>query len=73
VGRGGNGSGPSDSRLTAKIRPGLFSKRTVRSEMDDGDRVAGFSPLLRPAEVAALVPAAGELAGDKGCGGSAGS
>ena len=40
--------------------------------MDGGDRAASFGPLLRPAEVAAPVPAAGELAGDKGRGGSAG-
>jgi hypothetical protein len=37
--------------------------------MDDGDRAAGFGPLLRPVEVAAPVPAAGELTGDKGRGG----
>jgi hypothetical protein len=40
--------------------------------MDDGDRAADFGPLLRLAEVAALVPAAGELAGDKGREGSVG-
>jgi hypothetical protein len=40
--------------------------------MDDGDRAAGFGPLFRPAEVAAPVPTAGELARDKGRGGSAG-
>jgi hypothetical protein len=40
--------------------------------MDDGDRAAGFGPLLRPAEVVAPVPVAGELTGDKGRGGSAG-
>jgi hypothetical protein len=40
--------------------------------MDGGDRAASFGPLLRPVEVAAPVPAAGELAGDKGRGGSAG-
>jgi hypothetical protein len=39
--------------------------------MDDGDRAAGFGPLLRPVEVAAPVPAAGELTGDKGRGGGA--
>jgi hypothetical protein len=40
--------------------------------MDDEDRAASFGPLLRPAEMAAPVPAAGKLTGDKGCGGSAG-
>jgi hypothetical protein len=34
--------------------------------MDDGDRAAGFDPLLRPAEVAALVPAAGSLPETRG-------
>jgi hypothetical protein len=68
----GGGIGPSDFRRTAKIRLGLFRKRTVQSETDDGDRAASFGPLLRPAEAAAPAPAAGELAGDKGHGGSAG-
>jgi hypothetical protein len=36
--------------------------------MDGGDRAASFGPLVRPAEVAAPVPTAGELAGDKGAG-----
>ena len=40
--------------------------------MDGGDWAAGFCPLLQPAEAAAAAPAAGELAGDKGRGGSAG-
>jgi hypothetical protein len=40
--------------------------------MDGGDRAASFGPLLRPAEMAAPVPAAGKLARDKGRGGSAG-
>jgi hypothetical protein len=40
--------------------------------MDGGDWAAGFGPLLRPAEMAAPVPAAGELAEDKGRGGSVG-
>jgi hypothetical protein len=40
--------------------------------MDGRDRAASFGPLLRPVEVAAPVHAAGELAGDKGRGGSAG-
>jgi hypothetical protein len=56
-------------------RPRLGSgylKGTVRSEMDGRDRAASFGPLLRPVEVAAPVHAAGELAGDKGRGGSAG-
>jgi hypothetical protein len=41
--------------------------------MDDGDRVAGFGPPLRPAEVAVPVLAVGELTEDKGRGGSMGS
>jgi hypothetical protein len=40
--------------------------------MDGGDRAASFGPLLRRAEMAAPVPAAGKLAGDKGRGGSTG-
>jgi hypothetical protein len=40
--------------------------------MDGGDRAASFGPLLRPVEVAAPVHAVGEVAGDKGRGGSAG-
>jgi hypothetical protein len=40
--------------------------------MDGGDRAASFGPLLQPAEAAAATPAAEELAGDKGRGGSAG-
>jgi hypothetical protein len=40
--------------------------------MDGGDWAAGFGPLLQPTEAAAAAPAAGELAGDEGCGGSAG-
>jgi hypothetical protein len=36
--------------------------------MDDGDRVAGFGPLLRPAEVAALAPAAGSSPKTRGAG-----
>ena len=40
--------------------------------MDGGDRAASFGPLLRLAEVAAPVPAAGELTRGKGHGGSAG-
>jgi hypothetical protein len=40
--------------------------------MDSGDQAASFGPLLQPAEAATAAPAAEELAGDKGCGGSAG-
>jgi hypothetical protein len=36
--------------------------------MDDGDRAAGFGPLLRPAEVAAPVPAAGSSPETRGAG-----
>jgi hypothetical protein len=36
--------------------------------MDGGDGVAGFCPLLQPAEAAAAAPAAEKLAGDKGAG-----
>jgi hypothetical protein len=39
--------------------------------MDSGDWAAGFGPLLQPANTAAAAPAAGELAGDEGRGGSA--
>jgi hypothetical protein len=40
--------------------------------MDGRDRAASFRTLLRPAGMAAPIPAAGKLAGDKGRGGSAG-
>jgi hypothetical protein len=40
--------------------------------MDGGDGAAGFCLPLRLAEAAAPVPAAEELAGDEGRGGSAG-
>jgi hypothetical protein len=40
--------------------------------MDGRDLAAGFCFLLQPAEAAAAAPAVGELAGDKGRGGSAG-
>jgi hypothetical protein len=40
--------------------------------MDGGDRAGSFGPLLQPVEEAAAAPAAEELAGDKGRGGSAG-
>jgi hypothetical protein len=40
--------------------------------MDGGDWAASLGPLLQPAEAAAVAPAAGELAGDEGRGGSAG-
>jgi hypothetical protein len=40
--------------------------------MDGGDRAASFGPLLLLAETAAAAPTAGELAGDKGRGDSAG-
>jgi hypothetical protein len=40
--------------------------------MDGGDWAASFGPLLQPAEAAAVAPAAGELTGDEGRGGSAG-
>jgi hypothetical protein len=36
--------------------------------MDDGDRAVGFGPLLRPAEVAAPVPAAGSSPETRGVG-----
>jgi hypothetical protein len=39
--------------------------------MDDGDPAASLCTLLRPAGMAAPVPVAGKLAGDKGRGGSA--